>query len=327
MNIRGIVIDAGHGGDDPGAVGNGIVEKDYTLKISKYMKDKFKSLGIPVYMTREEDITLSPTERVNKVLGAFGDYSDVIVISNHINAGGGDGAEIIYALRNDSDLSNSILNEIAKTGQNIRSAYQRKSLVNNNKDYYFMQRNTGNTEAITVEYGFLDSKGDDVSKIKNNWMNLVDATVDGVINYIGNTNEELYTVKKGDTLYSIAHKYNTTVNNIKSLNNLSNDNLYVGQKLKLNNSEDYYIVKKGDTLYSIASQYNTSVVDIKKLNNLTSNIINVGDTLYIPSNYYIVVNGDTLYSIARKYNTTVDEIKRNNNLSNNNLYIGQKLII
>ncbi len=89
-NVRGIVIDPGHGGEDPGAIGNGIIEKDLTLKISQYMYDRFKELGIPVVMTRESDITLSPTERTNKVKNAFGNYKDVLVISNHINAGGGD---------------------------------------------------------------------------------------------------------------------------------------------------------------------------------------------------------------------------------------------
>ena len=83
-----IVIDAGHGGEDPGASGNGITEKDLTLDISNYMFDRFKSLGIPVKMTRTTDETLSPTERVNRVLDAFGNSSDVIVLSNHINAGG-----------------------------------------------------------------------------------------------------------------------------------------------------------------------------------------------------------------------------------------------
>ena len=52
------------------------------------MYDRFKDLGIPVIMTRTEDITLTPTERVNKVKSAFGNYQDVLVISNHINAGG-----------------------------------------------------------------------------------------------------------------------------------------------------------------------------------------------------------------------------------------------
>lgn len=81
---------ASHGGDDPGASGNGIIEKDLTLKISQYMYDRFKDLGIPVKMTRTTDETISPTERVKRVLDAYGNSNDVIVISNHINAGGGD---------------------------------------------------------------------------------------------------------------------------------------------------------------------------------------------------------------------------------------------
>ena len=82
-----IVIDAGHGGYDPGASGNGIIEKEYSLKISQYIYDRLRELGLDVKMTRTTDETLSPTERVNRVLNAFGNTSDVIVISNHINAG------------------------------------------------------------------------------------------------------------------------------------------------------------------------------------------------------------------------------------------------
>ena len=89
MNNYKIVIDAGHGGSDPGSSGNGIIEKDLTLKISQYMYDLFREKGIPVTMTRTTDETLSPTERVNRILNAYGDGRNVIVISNHINAGGG----------------------------------------------------------------------------------------------------------------------------------------------------------------------------------------------------------------------------------------------
>lgn len=87
MNYK-IVLDAGHGGEDPGASGNGIIEKDLTLDITKYLYDRFRELGIPVKVTRLTDETLSPTERVKRVLDAYGSGSDVIVISNHINAGG-----------------------------------------------------------------------------------------------------------------------------------------------------------------------------------------------------------------------------------------------
>lgn len=89
--LKGVVIDPGHGGTDPGATGNNQYEKDYTLKISKYMYDRLNELGIPVTLTRDTDITLSPTDRVNKILSAYGDNPDVIVVSNHLNAGGGDG--------------------------------------------------------------------------------------------------------------------------------------------------------------------------------------------------------------------------------------------
>ena len=88
-----IVVDAGHGGEDPGASGNGIVEKEYTLKISEYIYNRLKDLGLDVKMTRTTDETLSPSERVKRVKNAFGDSSDVILVSNHINAGG---AEFSY---------------------------------------------------------------------------------------------------------------------------------------------------------------------------------------------------------------------------------------
>ncbi len=54
------------------------------------MYDRLKELGIPVTLTRDSDITLSPTERTNRILAAYGDNPNVIVVSNHLNAGGGD---------------------------------------------------------------------------------------------------------------------------------------------------------------------------------------------------------------------------------------------
>lgn len=81
--------DAWHGGVDPGAVSGGLQEKDFTLKAALYMYDRFNELGIPVALTRDKDETLSKTERVNRILDAFGNRDDVIVLSNHINAGGG----------------------------------------------------------------------------------------------------------------------------------------------------------------------------------------------------------------------------------------------
>ena len=58
------------------------------------MYDRLKELGIPVTMTRTTDETLNPTDRVNRILDAYGNNSNVIVVSNHINAGGGDGQSV-----------------------------------------------------------------------------------------------------------------------------------------------------------------------------------------------------------------------------------------
>lgn len=86
--LTGVVIDPGHGGTDSGAVGEDMFEKDYNLLISKYMYDRFKELGIPVYITRDSDETLTPTNRTEEIVEAFGNDPNVIVISNHLNAGG-----------------------------------------------------------------------------------------------------------------------------------------------------------------------------------------------------------------------------------------------
>lgn len=69
-----------------------------------------------------------------------------------------------------------------------------------------MQRNTGDTEAITVEYGFLDSKGDDVNQLKNNWKNYAEAVVRAIVeylnlNYISVPGGNYYTVQSGDTIF------------------------------------------------------------------------------------------------------------------------------
>lgn len=96
--------------------------------------------------------------------------------------------------------------------------------------------------------------------------------------------ETTYVVKSGDSLYSIARKYNTTVNDLMKYNNLTSNLLSIGQTLKIPTSESTitsYTVKSGDTLYSIARKYNTTVDEIKRKNNLTSNTLSIGQTLII----------------------------------------------
>ncbi|MBO5183036.1 MAG: LysM peptidoglycan-binding domain-containing protein [Bacilli bacterium] len=156
-------------------------------------------------------------------------------------------------------------------------------------------------------------------------------------------------MQKGDTLWSIAKKFNTNVNDIKNLNRLSSNVLYVGQTLKVpeyykaEETNISYIVKKGDSLWSIANQYQTTVNDLKKYNNLTSDSLKIGQVIEIPSattivtpseddiineeNVYTVQSGDTLWSISRKFGVSVQDIKAANNLIGDVLTIGRGLVI
>ncbi len=340
-----VVIDPGHGGEDPGTSANGIVEKDYTLKISEYMADRLTELGIENALTRDSDVTLDSTTRPKTAQSLFGTGSDVILVSNHINAGGGDGAEIIYALRNSDALSSKIASEFIKSGQNVRKYYQRRLPSNSSKDYYYIIRETPNNESIIVEYGFADSTGDDVNQIKNNWEELAEAVVRALADYIGvayippeGAEGNYYTVKAGDTLYGIASKYGISVDELKAANNLSSNTLTIGKVLVIPQveepetpDENIYTVKSGDTLYSIANKYGMTVNELKALNNLTSNTLSIGQKLVVSEgnaatlDTYTVKSGDTLYSIANKYGLTVNELKSLNNLTSDLLSIGQVL--
>lgn len=158
---------------------------------------------------------------------------------------------------------------------------------------------------------------------------------------------QTYTVKKGDTLYGISNQFGVSVVDLKNLNNLKDNNLKIGQVLKISqnsgtnpDSTINYIVKKGDSLYAIARVYKTTVQEIQKLNNLKSNALSIGQELKIPENYvndasanlptyinYTVKKGDSLYSIAKRYGITTNTIIKDNALKNNLLSIGQNLKI
>lgn len=113
-----------------------------------------------------------------------------------------------------------------------------------------------------------------------------------------------HTVEPQETLFSISKRYGVSIAEIKSWNDLSGNNLNVGQELTIypssgadanaGNSSDnsivvstttqqntYYTVKSGDTLYKIARAHNMTLEELKKLNDLTSNTISIGQRLTV----------------------------------------------
>lgn len=172
----------------------------------------------------------------------------------------------------------------------------------------------------------------------------------------GNQIPDTYTVKAGDSLWGISQTYGTTVNNLKQINNLSSNVIYVGQVLKLKqqsaslsnqtsaSATDTYTVQSGDTLWGIANTHDTTVNNLKQINDLTSDTIYVGQVLKLTqqsttqqasskpsqsnsSDFYTVKAGDSLWKIAMGNDLTVDHLKQMNNLTTNTIYVGQQLRI
>lgn len=174
-----IYIDPGHGGNDPGAVGNGLREKDLTLKIAKYMRDYLLNnySGVSVRMSRENDKTVSLATRTNDA----NKWGANAFISIHINAGGGTGFEsFVYpgVGKATRDLQNAIHGEVMKVFSGFRDRGKKQA-------NFHVLRET-KMSAVLTENGFIDTKKDaDFLKIEANLRKIGEAHALGVAKYFG----------------------------------------------------------------------------------------------------------------------------------------------
>ena len=202
-----VVLDPGHGGSDSGALGYGMQEKNLTLKIAKYCREELEQYsGVKVYMTREDDRYLGDSagdatsdlaNRVNKAAQWGAD----LLVSIHINAGGGNGVEVYYPNTNlnasigsqGEKAAEKIQKELVALGLNNRGIHIRNTINDEYKDgskqdYYGIIRRSklAGFPGIIVEHAFIDN-AEDAKLLQNESFlkkcGIADAT--GIANYFG----------------------------------------------------------------------------------------------------------------------------------------------
>ena len=284
-----IFIDAGHGGTDPGAVGNGLQEKVLTLTIAKKIESLLKNYeNVSVKMSRTSDTTLSLSQRTDAANAWGSDF----FLSVHINAGGGTGYE---------DYRYNTLTATSATGKvqsTIHSAVMAELKAFNVIDRgaksanFHVLRET-NSPALLSENLFIDTKVD-ANLLKRN--DVLDAIARGHVEglakalrlkkkviEVGKAQSGSYTVAQGDTLWSIAQTQGVTVDQLKTWNAGINPNaLQIGSKLNIGVTIQIYNIQKGDIFWDIEEKFNIKHGTLEKLNpSVNVNTLQVGQTIPI----------------------------------------------
>lgn len=175
-----IIIDAGHGGNDSGACGNGLKEKELNLKMSLYQYEALKKLGVNVGLTRSTDIDPGYQRRAAQVKGNYD-----LCLCNHFNAfnGKASGVEAIHSVHDRPHLAEKLAKKVAQTaGIPYRRTFTKK--LPNGQDYFYIHRLTRPTQSIILEYGFIDHVGDmNFYKYETNFYKVADAVVDILAEY------------------------------------------------------------------------------------------------------------------------------------------------
>ena len=373
-----VIIDPYRGGNDVGIQINNQYEKNILLNLSKYMNNKFNQLGILSELIRNNDISLTDEER-NSIINEIKDKNDIIIqnrlsddnefdiiyplrnsdllanlISKDLEANGIN-VDKYYQRRLPTNTTLDYYSVIRNTTpnqsliieyKNIDNYEKKIDIITNTISKYIKKSNTYTVKSgdslyqIALKYGTTVDKIKKLNNLTNNSLKI------GQILQIPEKEQKeenitlnTYTVQKGDSLYQIAKKYNTTIDELKKINNLTSNTLSIGQKIifpttseQEDTEYDYYTVQKGDSLYQIGIKYNITANELKKLNNISSDLLSIGQKIKVPrikESYttYIVQKGDSLYQIAKKYNTTVNELKNLNNITENLLSIGQRIKI
>lgn len=359
-----IAIDAGHGGEDPGAIGfRGTYEKKITLQIATRLKEVInKDPSFNAFMVRTGDYFI----KLHKRRAIAREKNADMFISIHADAFHKRSANgfSVYALsqrgatsamaralaakENASDLIGGVSladkdDVLAKVLVDLSMNNTISESVNFGGRVLQKLRQHGRLHSKRVEQaGFAVLKSPDIPSI------LIET------GYITNPNEEKnlrsssHQNKIANAVYGAIKEYfkQTPYRSNAQYASVSVDNnSSTYQSLVKPKRPRYHKVKRGDSLSSIAAKYRISVKQLKRENNLKSNVAVLGKRLKLPSNargsssssssgssnrttrpkVYVVKSGDSLSKISARYNVTISSLKRLNNLRKNTVYVGQKI--
>ncbi|MCM3454392.1 N-acetylmuramoyl-L-alanine amidase [Heyndrickxia oleronia] len=225
-----LFLDPGHGGSDPGAVGNGIREKDITLKIATKIRDFLLNeySNVSVLMSRTGDTYPTLSDRTNAANSWGANY----FLSIHINAGGGTGFEsFVYpgVGTPTTTYQSTIHSEIMKLNQLSDRGKKQSNL-------HVLRES--NMPALLTENGFIDNVNDATKMKSDSWItNVARGHVNGLakaFNLQKKSGAVYHTVVAGDTVYSLSRQYGCTIQQIRDWNGLdANYTIYVGQVLRV----------------------------------------------------------------------------------------------
>lgn len=338
--------------------------KDYILKYAEIAMDKMRQHKIPASITLAQGILES----------ASGNSKLTQISNNHFGIKchkGWEGEKVFW----DDDAKDECFRKYEKAAHSFEDHSQ--FLLTRGRYSSLFQLNTG--DYVGWAYGL---KAAGYATDKNYPQKLIglieayklyeyDEMVMGKIATLTVVeSSDVYVVKAGEGLFSIAKQFDMTVDELKSLNNLKENTINKGQQLKVKSANkvrvvetsngkeektikielknqniihhipETHTVQVGETLFAIAKKYNHSVEGIKSINQLTSNDIMIGQVLKLKSsdvnNFEIqkvsdiihrVQKGETLFSIAKLYHVTITELMQWNLLENNEIFVGQNLFI
>jgi len=296
-----VTLDPGHGQyGNKSPINENYIEGAQMWHLANKLKKALEQYDIKVITTRP-NIADDPSVETRGITASA--YGSDLFLSLHSNAYRDDiarGTELFYSVTRSENktLADALGKKVsAIMGHSFRGS-KTKVIEGTSRDWYGVIRaaaESGCKCAMVIEHGFHTNKEDtDFLLIDANLQKIADAEAAVIADYFGvKTEYKIHTVKKGESLWSIAYDYlgdGKRYPEIKALNNLTSDTIDPGWKLKIPNTDsgEYVIhtVKKGESLWSIAFDYlgdGKRYPEIKALNNLTSDTIDPGWKLKIPN--------------------------------------------